>query len=291
MREAGYFAREAGLGMARNWRATAAAGLLLFLAILFLSFAVWLRSGFADLYDYVEDQLTMKLYVAEGYEADKVAEAIVDMSVVERADKVTGEEQLAALARFFQDKPRLLEAFSEDGAIPDSIALQLAPGTDYAQLAAAFGEMDGIEKVVYPQALAEQAAKWASFARQYGLLLLALFAAAGFLTVFLAIRLALLQRSREIRLKLLLGASPHLVAMQYALEGLGMGLLGGAPAAAVSAVGYEALAAACREQWPAVFAGMTGATASTLTVLLAVGPLFGLLAAYTAVRGWIRHAA
>lgn len=289
MREAGHFVREAGLGLLRNWRASLAAGLLLLIAILFLSLFVWVRSGFGDLYDYLESQLTMKLYVAEGYETGKVADAAARVSAVERLEIVTGEEQLAAMARFFQDKPRLLDAFA-DGAIPDAITLRLAPDTDYAQLAAAFGEMEAIEQVVYPQALAEQAAKWAAFPRRYGFLLLGLFAAAGFLTVFLAIRLALAQRSREIRLKLLLGANPRLVTMQYALEGMGMGLLGGVPAAAVSAWGYEALAAALREEWPALFASLTGASAGTLALLLPIGPLFGLLAAYTAVWRWIRDA-
>lgn len=290
MKAAGHFAREAGLGIVRNWRASLAAGLLLFIAMLLLSFVVWTRAGFGDLYAYLQSQLTMKLYVAEGYRAEEVAKTIAGVSAVERAEVVTGQTQVAAMAQFLQDKPRLLRAFEEDGAIPDAIALRLAPGTDYAQVAAAFEQMKAIEHVVYPQALAEQAVKWSAFAQRYGLLLLGLFAAAGFLTVFLAIRLALLQRSREVRLKLLLGASPRLVAMQFMLEGLGIGALGGVPAVAASAWGYQALATALQAQWPALFLNMTGATAGAVAALLPIGPLFGLLAAYAAVRRWIRDA-
>lgn len=285
MTEVSHFVREAGWGLLRNWRAALAAAVLLMLATMLLSSVVWLRAGFGDVYGYLQSQLTMKLYIAEGYDAAEVASAVAGISsAVTQLEVATGPQQLADMRQLFQDKPRLLAAFAEDGAIPDAIDLTLEPGADVTALAAAFGEMRAIGKVIYPQAFAEQVGKWAVFAGRYGMLILVLVVFAAFVTVFLAVRMALLTRRKEIRLKLLLGANPRLVSLQFVLEGLGMGLLGGFPAAALSAWGYSALVAGLREQWPAIFLNLADAGIGTAILMALAGPLLGMLAAWTAVR-------
>ncbi|THF75756.1 cell division protein FtsX [Cohnella fermenti] len=278
-----YYAREARIGIRRNAGASVASAALIFAALLLTGLLLLLRGGLAGVSDYLHSQLELKVYVERGVDAEQAAAILADKSYVASAVVQTGEQLLGQLESFFAGKPYLLEAFRDD-ALPDAVVLVLKESEQIALVAQELSQTEGIEQVVYPQQLAEQLVYWSGLLQSAGLAVLAFLLALAFMIVFLAIRLALYQRSKEIRLKLLLGARAGHVRGQFMLEGALVGLAGGT----ASAVLLLAAGLAVSRRLTAAYGAIVQLDAAALAVLAVclalAGPIVGAAAAYAAVR-------
>ncbi|TBL77488.1 FtsX-like permease family protein [Paenibacillus thalictri] len=237
------------------------------------------RAGTGDIMLYLQSQVSMKVYVQPQADSAAIAGVLRQNGFVESAVIETKEQQLQQLSLFFQGKAYLLDSF-KDSDMPDAIRLKLKPGTDAAYVADQLRGMKGISDVLFPQQFAETLLRWSDAVNRYGLLLFLFFAAIAFLTVFLAITLALSQRQKEIRVKLLLGAKPWHVRSQFLLEGGIIGLFGSLFALLAIYGLYVAVLQRVAQLLPGLIHVSPGAMYALLLGLLAAGTCIGVAASY-----------
>jgi cell division transport system permease protein len=104
----------------------------------------------------------------------------------------------------------------------------------------------------------------------------------------MAIKLATYQREKEIRVKLLLGAKETHVRGQFMFEGFILGLLGSAAAGCVIYFVYYYLLLQLEKNFQSVFQFSSLVLAVSLSGLVAVGALIGLLGSFLSTRRIIK---
>ncbi|HWK22641.1 MAG TPA: permease-like cell division protein FtsX [Ureibacillus sp.] len=219
-----YMLEDIKLGLKRNLGSTTASISLLFIALVLIGFVLLSRIFVQDAVSYVESQLAMKVYVEDGLVED-VAAILQKQSYATDVEIETGDDTMKQLAFFFEGKEHLLKAFT-DGSVPDAVKFQVTDPTYMASIAENLSEVDGILRVVYPQKMAQQLSHWVDQVELYGTIVIIVFLALAFCMVFFTSRLAIYQRQKELKVKLLLGMNPKVVRYQFLLEGFVMGCIG-----------------------------------------------------------------
>jgi cell division transport system permease protein len=283
------YMRDAREGIQRNAGAAATAAALIFAAMLILGGLLLVRIGITDIMSYVQAQVNIKVYVDPAIDTREVARILESKSFVKSVDIEKKEQLLERLRVFFQGKEYLLNAF-KDSAIPDAVTIKLSDNNSIEQIVKELRTMKGIAEVVYPQQLAETVVKWSEQGKRYGVILLTVCTAIAFVTVYMAINLALYQRQKEIRVKLLLGAKPAHVRGQFLLEGGLIGLIGSLLASATIYMGYAYMLFPIERYYPYIFHFPVSQVYSLMAVLLAVGTLVGLAASYVSTMKLIKDA-
>ncbi|WP_411502780.1 cell division protein FtsX [Brevibacillus centrosporus] len=284
-----YMLRDAREGIMRNLGAATSAALLIFVAMAFCGILLLLRLGVGDLMHYLESQVTMKVYLDPSVDTEAVAKILQNNSYVKTAEVETKEQMLERLSFFFTGREHLLLSFQESD-IPDAIRLELADKSQMGLFAEQLGGMKEIIKVVYPQQFAETILKWSEQINQYGILLLALFVILAFGMVFIAMSLALYQRRREIRVRMLIGAKPAQVRGQFLFEGWLIGLIGSLLAAIVVYFFFTGLLVPLQLQFPFALQFSMNGVYLTMVAVVVAGSLVGLAASYVSTRKQIDHA-
>ncbi|MEI7026067.1 cell division protein FtsX [Paenibacillus sp. y28] len=289
MRLANYIWRDACDGIRRNRAAALAASALIFAAMTLAGVLLMVRAGANDILLYLQAQVSMKVYVDPAVNTGEVARILQGNRFVQTAAVETKEQQLERLSLFFQGREQLLAGF-QSSDMPDAIRLELVKGADAALFAEELRTVRGITEIIYPQQLAEALLFWSGGISRYGLLLLLFFASLSFLTAVLAISLAMKQRQKEIRIKLLLGAKPAHIRAQFVLEG---GLMGGIGSLCASLAVY-ALYVSVLERLSRQLHGILHISAAglygLLLGLLVTGTAIGVAAGYFCTGKLMKHA-
>ena len=284
MIELKHYIQESFIGITRNWKAAAAAAVIVCMSIILLGFLLFIKQTTAHVYGYVEQQLSIKLYVNEQYDSQDVFNIVNNLTMINDVELISGTEQLNQLNQFFQDKPELLDVFTE-GGIPDAISFKVNELAHMTKIVNYFNEQPSIAYVAYPQQFASQVVQWSSAMERYGLALFLVFVCVSFVIVFIATQLAMQQRKKEVQLKLLLGANPKLVTLQFMMEGLWIGLIASVVGALFVQFTSTQITIFAKEAMPALFLSTEALAGLSLFGLIMFGPLFSMLAAYFATRG------
>jgi cell division transport system permease protein len=283
-----YYLRDAREGIARNIGAALAAAALVFMAMILLGSLLLLRSGLEGVMSYMQSQIGVKVYVDSAVDVQDIARIMESKDFVKSANVETREQLLASLSGFFQGREHLLQTF-KDSDLPDAVRLELVDYGLVEQIAEQLRRIPGITEVIYPQQFAKQVIYWSNQLNQFGAILLLFFVGIAFLTVFLAVKLALYQRLKEIRVKLLLGAKPLHVRGQFMFEGLLIGFMGSTMAVIALYVMSEYMFAVLERQFPFVFHFTPTSLNGMMICMLLSGSLIALLASYISTRRTIKH--
>jgi cell division transport system permease protein len=283
-----YYLRDAREGIQRNAGAAIAAAALIFIAMTILGGLMLVRFGLGDLLSYVESQVNIKIYIDPSVDTQQMATILESKSFIKSLEIEKKEQLLERLLLFFQGREHLLNAF-QDSIIPDAIVIRLNEGISTLRIVEELRSIPGISQVIYPQQLAETVVKWSALWNRYGLILFVLFTAIAFITVFIAINLALYQRQKEIRVKLLLGAKPMHVRGQFLFEGWLIGLLGSLLASTAIYCIYVYMLFPLERQYPFIFHFSVSALYTMMGGMLAAGSIVGLLASYLSTVKLIKH--
>lgn len=284
-----YMLRDAREGISRNLGAALAAAALIFVAMLISGVLLLLRSGIGDMMDYLESQVTMKVYVDPATETQAIAKILENKSFVRCIEVETKEQMLERLSLFFTGREHLLLSFQES-EYPDAIRLELADKSNMKLLAAELGAVLGIMKVVYPQEYAEMLVKSSAIMQQSGMMVLVFFLVIAFGMVLIAMNLALYQRQKEIRVKLLLGANPKQVRGQFLFEGALIGLVGSLLASLMVHLFFSQLLLPLQSQFPSIFQLSIQLVYEMMVGIALIGSCLGLTASYVSTRKLIHHA-
>ncbi|OMF37590.1 cell division protein [Paenibacillus sp. FSL H8-0548] len=283
-----YYLRDAREGITRNLGAVLAAAALVFIAMIMLGSMLLLRAGVADVMKYMESQIGVKVYVDPAVDVQAVAKIMESKSFVKSVEVETSAQLLASLNSFFEGKEHLLQTFI-DSDLPHAIRLELADYNLVEQTAKDLRLIPGIAEVIYPQKLATQFMYWSNQLNRFGMVILLFFVVIAFLTVFLAVRLALFQRFKEIRVKLLLGAKPTHVSGQFMFEGLLIGFIGSTAAAIAVYILSKYVFDALERQFPFLFDFTPAMLNGVMVWVVLSGSIIALLASYLSIRRTIKY--
>src|SRR2546426_2636865 len=175
------------------------------------------------------ETVTLALKDIEAFPQVQAAEDVSEDSALGRAKRELVE---------FRDVLRELER----NPLPASIEVKLKPGFRDADHVAAVAErMSGfgfVDDVRFGREWVENVDRLRGLAAAVGLVVGAAFAVVAIIIIGTTIRMAVLQRSREIAIMRLVGATDGFVRRPFLLQGAIKGLLGGAVALGLSFVAY-----------------------------------------------------
>jgi cell division transport system permease protein len=235
----------------------------------------------------VAERVEVVAYLKRGTALEAVTTASADVSAfpeVERVDYVSEDE---ALARAQRDLPEFRDVFLdlESNPLPSSLDVHLKPEFRDARNAAAVAErlrgLSIVDDVRYGHDWVEKLDRLRAIAGGVGAAVGAAFALVAIIIIGTTIRMAVLQRSREIAIMRLVGATDAFVRMPFLLEGLFKGVLGGLGALAL-----------CYAAWALIDAYVLRAaffTAAQAAAGIAAGGLIGLLGSTVSVGRHLRN--
>jgi cell division transport system permease protein len=192
----------------------------------------------------VEERVEIVAYILPGTPIEATAQALKDIEAFPEVQTATYVSEDEALARAraelveFRDVLRELES----NPLPASIEVKLKPGfRDTDHVAAVAERIHGfgfVDDVRFGRDWVERLDRLRQLAAAVGIIVGAAFAIVAIIIIGTTIRMAVLQRSREIAIMRLVGATDGFIRRPFLLQGAIKGLLGGAVALALSFIAY-----------------------------------------------------
>jgi cell division transport system permease protein len=192
----------------------------------------------------VAERVEIVAYLLPGTPVETVTLAVQDIAAfpeVQSATFVTEDEALArARAELVEFRDVLREL--ERNPLPASVEIKLKPGfrdvghvNDVADRLKGFGFVDDVR---FGRDWVEKLDRLRQLAAAVGLVVGAAFAIVAIIIIGTTIRMAVLQRSREIAIMRLVGATDGFIRRPFLLQGAIKGMLGGCVAIALSYAAY-----------------------------------------------------
>ncbi len=192
----------------------------------------------------VEERVEIVAYILPGTPAEATAQALKDIQAfpeVQGANYVSEDEALARARAELIELRDVMEEL-ERNPLPASIEVKLRPGfrdADHVSLVAermrGFGFVDDVR---FGRDWVEKLDRLRGLAAAVGIVVGAAFAVVAIIIIGTTIRMAVLQRSREIAIMRLVGATDGFIRRPFLLQGAIKGLLGGVVAIGLSFAAY-----------------------------------------------------
>ncbi len=204
-------------------------GFSLYAVGLFALVAVNLREALRS----VEQRVEVVAYLLRGTPAETIAQASQDIAAFPEVQRVTFVSEDEALKRARQELVEFRDAYRDLSVnpLPASLEIQLKDGyRDAVSSAAVADRLHGygfVDDVRYGREWIEKLDRLRNVAGVVGLAIGLAFAAVAVVIIGVTIRITVLQRSREIAIMRLVGATNSFIRGPFLLEGMIKGLLGG----------------------------------------------------------------
>lgn len=247
-----------------------------------------LKTGVDNLTGFLESQVKIKVFVDLNVDTQQVADLLRSQPYVQSVSIETRAEALDSMKSFFTGNEEVLTALSES-PIPDAISIELKDKSHLAYVAEQLKSMNGISDVVYGQEFAKKVLSWSDTVNQYGVLILAVLLVSSFLTIHITVNLAMYQRRKEIRIKLLLGAKESHVRNQFLFEGFILGLVSSILASFVIYFIYRNGLFHLQLKYGAIFHFTPLYINLTMFIVMIAGAFIGLSGSYFSSRKLIDH--
>jgi cell division transport system permease protein len=236
----------------------------------------------------VAERVEIVAYLLPGTPVETVTMAVNDIATFPEVQSATYVSEDEALTRAraelveFRDVLRELER----NPLPASVEVKLKPGyrdadhvNDVAERLKGFGFVDDVR---FGRDWVERLDRLHQIAAAVGLIVGAAFAVVAIIIIGTTIRMAVLQRAREIAIMRLVGATDGFVRSPFLVQGAIKGMLGGLVAIALSYAAYALINHALEFQ--AAFFSHQQALA-----IVGFGTLIGLLGSATSVGRHLRR--
>jgi cell division transport system permease protein len=236
----------------------------------------------------VAERVEIVAYLRRGTPVEAVTMAMADIEAFPEVDNVEHVTQAEALSRARRELREFQDIFQdvESNPLPASLEVKLKPAFRNAehatQVADRLKSFAFVEDVRYGRDWVEKLDSLRNLAGAVGFVIGLAFAAVSVIIIGTTIRMAVLQRSREIAIMRLVGATDGFIRMPFLLEGLVKGVFGGG-AALLLTYGIWAIASA-RLNFSATFFDMPQALLG-----VAAGGLIGLLGSLVSVGRHLRN--
>ena len=192
----------------------------------------------------VEERVEIVAYILPGAPIEATAQALKDIEAFPEVQSATYVSEDEALARARAELIELRDVMQEleRNPLPASIEVKLKPGFRDADHVSAVAErlrgFGFVDDVRFGRDWVEKLDRLRGLAAAVGLVVGAAFAVVAVIIIGTTIRMAVLQRSREIAIMRLVGATDGFIRRPFLLQGALKGLLGGLVAVGLSYSAY-----------------------------------------------------
>lgn len=234
----------------------------------------------------VAERVEVVAYIRKGTPIETITMGVADVEAFPQVESATHITETEALARARRDLREFQDIFQdlEANPLPASIDVRLKPALRNAETAAEVADMlralPFVDDVRYGRDWVEKLDRLRAIAGAVGFAIGAAFALVAIIIIGTTIRMAVLQRSREISIMRLVGATDGFIRLPFLLEGLVKGMLGGLLAVGLS---YTAWALINSYLLRAAFFTTTQAA-----IGIAAGGLLGLIGSQISVDRHLR---
>jgi cell division transport system permease protein len=195
----------------------------------------------------VAERVEVVAYVKRGTPLETIALASQDIEAFPEVESVHHITEAEALERARADLREFQDVFSdlETNPLPASLDIRLKPqfrdARNAAEVASRLQAYAFIDDVRFGRDWVEKLDRLRAIAGAVGIVVGAAFALVAVIIIGTTIRMAVLQRSREIAIMRLVGATDGFIRRPFLLEGVLKGLLGGALALSLSYIAWAAI--------------------------------------------------
>lgn len=234
----------------------------------------------------VEERVEVVAYVFPGTQIETITAALADIDAFPEVASATHVTEDEALIRARTELAEFnVQRDLERNPLPASIEVKLRPGfrdtRHVGEVAARLAGFDFVEDVRYGRDWVEKLDRLRQIAFAVGLAVGAAFAVVAVIIIGTTIRMAVLQRAREITIMRLVGATDAFIRSPFLLQGALKGLLGGGIAVGLTFVSQQ-LVGRWLEFETVFFSAQQGA------LIVAFGMLIGFLGSLFSVGRHLR---
>ncbi|AFM43433.1 cell division protein [Desulfosporosinus acidiphilus SJ4] len=238
-----YILRETGHSMKRNPWLSIASVLTVMVSLVILGFSVFFLANAANMAQSFESQLEIAAFVKDDATADQVQTLqgqIQGMTGVASVTLVTKDQALSDFGKTIGgSQSNLVTDLGGTNPFPDKLTVKATNPQDVKTLADAIQALPEIDTVRYGQGYVDKLLEFTKWLRWIGLGVVAAFSAASVVLISINVKMNVFSKRREIQIMKLVGASNSFVRWPFLIEGLTLGLLGGALAALIVGMGYN----------------------------------------------------
>ncbi|MEV7088759.1 permease-like cell division protein FtsX [Streptomyces sp. NPDC093085] len=297
---------EIGVGLRRNLTMTFAVIVSVALSLALFGGALLMREQVGVMKDYWYDKVNVSIFLcnkndaatapkcakgaATGQQKDQIKADLKKMdSIVETVHYETSDEAYKHYKERYGDTP--IAATITPDQMPESFRVKLKDPEKYQVVATAFAGRDGVESVQDQRNILQNLFDLMNGMNVAALCVMALMLVIALMLIVNTVRVSAFSRRRETGIMRLVGASSFYIQMPFIMEAAFAGLIGGGVACVMLLLGRyflidHGIALADKMQlvnfigWDAVL--------SKLPLVLAIGLLMPAVAAFLALRKYLR---
>lgn len=243
-----YILRETGHSMTRNPWLSIASVLTVMVSLVILGFSIFFLVNASNVAGSFESQLEIATFMQNNVtpqQLQSLQSQIQTMPGVASVTLVTKEQALTDFSKSLSGpqsngtQSNLLADLQGANPFPDKLTVKATNPQNVKALADKLSGLPGVDRVRYGQDYVEKLLTFTKWLRWIGLAVVAAFAAASIVLISINVKMNVFSRRREIQIMKLVGASNSFIRWPFLIEGLTLGLIGGALAAAIVNTGYR----------------------------------------------------
>jgi len=238
-----YIVRETVHSMRRNPWLSIASVLTVTVSLVILGFSVFFLANASNMAKSFESQLEIAAFVQNGTtqsDIEGLQTQIKGMPGVASVTVVTKDQALLDFGKTMGgSQSNILADLGGTNPFPDKLTVKATDPQNVVALADAMKGLPGVDKVRYGQGFVDKLLKFTQWLRWIGLGVVVAFGIAAVVLISINVKMNVFSRRREIQIMKLVGASNSFIRWPFLLEGMALGLVGGALAAGIVGMGYN----------------------------------------------------
>jgi len=238
-----YILRETVHSMKRNPWLSLASVLTVMVSLVILGFSVFFLANASNMAKSFESQLEIAAFVKSGTaqsDIDGLQTQIKALPGVESVTVVTKDQALIDFGKTMGgSQSNLLADLGGTNPFPDKLTVKATDPHNVVALADTMKALPAVDKVRYGQDFVDKLLKFTQWLRWIGLGVVAAFGIAAIVLISINVKMNVFSRRREIQIMKLVGASNSFIRWPFLIEGMALGLVGGALAAGIVGIGYN----------------------------------------------------
>ncbi|GAB6153295.1 permease-like cell division protein FtsX [Desulfosporosinus burensis] len=240
-----YILRETFHSMKRNPWLSIASVITVMVSLVILGFSIFFLANAANMAQSFESELEIATFVHDNTTPTQVQalkSQILAMPGVASVTIVTKEEVLKDFGKTLGGtQSNLLADLGGTNPFRDKLTIKATDPQNVIALAETVAALPEVAKVRYGQGFIDQLLKFTQWLRWIGLAVVGAFGIAATVLISINVKMNVFSRRREIQIMKLVGASNSFIRWPFLIEGLALGLVGGAMAAGIVGMGYNSI--------------------------------------------------
>ncbi|MBP1759850.1 MAG: cell division protein [Firmicutes bacterium] len=242
-----YILRETINSMRRNPWLSLASVITVMVSLVILGYSIFFLANASNMARSFESELEIATFVqisATPAEVQSLQSQIEAMQGVDSVTLVTKEQALEDFGKTMGGQEKnILADLGGTNPFPDKLTVKVVDPQNVIALADSIAAIPGVDKVRYGQGFVDQLLKFTKWLRWIGFGVVAAFGVAATVLISINVKMNVFSRRREIQIMKLVGASNGFIRWPFLIEGLVLGLVGGALAAIIVGLGYNSIIA------------------------------------------------